>query len=394
MAGSDGKILTLNGGSSSLKFAVHSAGSRAVRGKFDRFGSEAVRFILEDQNGASTSEEIGRVSYRDSVAHLLDWLEEEQELGGIVAVGHRIVHGGPRYRHPERIETAIIEELRQLADFAPEHLPAEIAMIEACRQRLPDVLQVACFDTAFHRDLPPVARLLALPRRLTDAGVERYGFHGLSYTYLLEQLRRLAGEEAANGRLVMAHLGNGASLAAVKGGKSIDTTMGFTPAAGIPMSTRAGDLDPGLVLYLAQREGMDARGFDRMVNHESGLLGVSGSSSDVRDLLAREGQDNRAAVAIALFCYQIRKSIGAFAAAMGGIDTLVFSGGIGENAPIIRERVCADLEFLGISVDSQRNAACTFLISTGAVAVHVIPTDEEAVIVAAVRDILTKERSP
>jgi acetate kinase len=264
-----------------------------------------------------------------------------------------------------------MDALRQLADFAPEHLPAEIAMIEACQQRLPDVLQVACFDTAFHRDLPTVSRLLAIPRKFSDTGVERYGFHGLSYAYLLEELGRVAGPQAASGRVILAHLGNGASLAAVKGGKSVDTTMGFTPAAGIPMSTRAGDLDPGLVLYL-----------------QSGLLGVSGTSSDVRDLLAREDEDSQAAEAIALFCYRIRKTIGAFAAALGGIDTLVFSGGIGENAPVIRARVCEDLEFLGIALDVKRNADGVGLISTGAVAVRVIPTNEEAVVFEAVRHIL------
>lgn len=381
------RILTLNGGSSSLRFAVYDAatGDRVTLGKFDRLKSYGVTLTVE---GEARSTEIGRADHQQAVAHLLDRLDLRYGLATLGAVGHRIVHGGPRYRQSERIDSSMMDALRQLADYAPEHLPAEIDMIEACQQRLPNAVQVACFDTAFHRDLPAVSRLLAIPRKFSEAGVERYGFHGLSYTYLLKELGRVAGPQAANGRVVLAHLGNGASLAAVKDGKSIDTTMGFTPAAGIPMSTRAGDLDPGLVLYLAKREAMDAKAFDQMVNHQSGLLGVSGTSSDVRDLLAREADDDQAAEAIALFCYHIRKTIGAFAAALGGIDTLVFSGGIGENAPVIRERVCEDLGFLGIAVDENRNADGAGLISTGAVAVRVIPTNEEAVVVEAVRHIL------
>ncbi len=381
------RILTLNGGSSSLKFAVHEAatGDRLTRGKFDRLGSDAVTFGVEGEAGAA---EMGRADHKRAVAHLLDWLDQRYGLGTLGAVGHRIVHGGPRYRQAERIDNKMMDALRQLADYAPEHLPAEIDMIEACQERHADLVQVACFDTAFHRDLPTVSRLLAIPRKFSEAGVERYGFHGLSYTYLLEELGRVAGPQAASGRVILAHLGNGASLAAVKDGKSVDTSMGFTPAAGIPMSTRAGDLDPGLVLYLAKREGMDAKAFDHMVNHQSGLLGISGTSSDVRDLLAREDEDSQAAEAIALFCYRIRKTIGAFAAALGGIDTLVFSGGIGENAPVIRERICENLEFLGVALDKGRNAVGAELISTGAVAVRVMPTNEEAVVVEAVRHIL------
>lgn len=387
--GSNAKILTLNGGSSSLKFAVYEAatGARLTRGKLDRLGSYAATFSIEGEQGSRAVGEIGR-THQSGVDHLLAWLDERYRLETLEAVGHRIVHGGPRYRQSERIDSVMMQELRQLADYAPEHLPAEIAMIEACARRLGDLLQVACFDTAFHRGMPTVARLLPIPRRFSDAGVERFGFHGLSYTYLLHQVRQIAGHEAANGRLILAHLGNGVSLAAVKDGRSIDTTMGFTPAAGIPMSTRAGDLDPGLVLYLNRLEGMDAKAFDRMVNHESGLLGVSGTSSDVRDLLAREADDRCAAEAIALFCYRITKAIGAFAAALGGLDTLVFAGGIGENAGVIRERVCENLGFFGIMLDSGLNARNAPLISTGAVAVRVIPTDEEAVVVDAVRQIL------
>jgi acetate kinase len=249
---------------------------------------------------------------------------------------------------------------------------------------------VACFDTAFHHALPRVAQLLPIPRRYEALGVRRYGFHGLSYAFLMEELARQAGAEAAQGRVILAHLGNGASLAAVREGKPVDTSMGFTPAAGVPMSTRSGDLDPGLVWYLARTEEMDAQQFNDMVNSRSGLLGISETSSDMRDLLQREAQDVRAAEAVALFCYQVRKWTGAFAAALGGLDTLVFSGGIGENAPIVRARICAGLEFLGIELDEKRNAANEGVISAaaGRVAVRVIRTDEELTIARSVCRVL------
>jgi acetate kinase len=249
---------------------------------------------------------------------------------------------------------------------------------------------VACFDTAFHHDLPRVARLLPIPRRYEAQGVRRYGFHGLSYAYLMGELARLAGSEAAHGRVILAHLGNGASLAAVRDGKSVDTSMSFTPTAGVPMSTRSGDLDPGLVWYLARTEKMNAQQFNEMVNSRSGLLGVSETSSDMRDLLERETQDVRAADAVALFCYQVKKWIGAYAAVLGGLDTLVFAGGIGENAPIVRARICDGLGFLGIELDEKRNTTNTGVISadTGRVAVRVIHTDEERMIAETVCRVL------
>jgi len=240
--------------------------------------------------------------------------------------------------------------------------------------------------------MPRVAKILPIPRRFTAKGVERFGFHGLSYSFLMEELARLAGSQAAQGRVILAHLGNGSSLAAVRGGKSIDTSMGFTPAAGVPMSTRSRDLDLGLVGYLARTEHMTAEQFDRMANDESGLLGVSETSSDLRDLLARESDDVRAAEAVALFCYQIKKWIGSYAAALGGLDTLVFAGGIGENAPVIRARICEGLGFLGIELDSTRNEASEAMISGGAsrVDVRVIPTDEEVMIAKTVSRVLSQ----
>ena len=252
------------------------------------------------------------------------------------AVGHRVVHGGPNYSEPQKVTAEMVEELHRLSPFDPEHLPLEIELIEAFRQRHPRLPQVACFDTAFHRTMPRVATLLPIPRRYEAQGVRRYGFHGLSYAILMEELARLGDPAAKKGRVILAHLGNGASLAAVRDGKSIDTSMGFTPTAGLVMSTRSGDLDPGLVAYLARTEQMSAAKFQKMVNHESGLLGVSETSSDMRDLLDRETKDVRAAEAVALFCYQAKKWIGSFAAALGGLDTLVFAGGIGENAPPVR----------------------------------------------------------
>ena len=297
---------------------------------------------------------------------------------------------GPRYHEPQRITPEMIRELHQLKPFDPQHLPEEILLTEAFHGRFPDLPQIACFDTAFHHDMPCVAQLLPIPRRFEAKGVRRYGFHGLSYAFLMEELARTAGSDAARGKIVLAHLGNGASLAAVRDGKPVDTSMGFTPTAGVPMSTRSGDLDPGLVWYLAQTERMDAKQFNEMVNFHSGLLGVSETSSDMRDLLEHEAQDVRAAEAVALFCYQAKKWIGAFTAALGGLDTLVFSGGIGENAPEIRSRVCDGLQFLGIQVEAKQNKAGAAIISAGEsrVAVRVIRTDEELMIAKTVCRVL------
>jgi acetate kinase len=302
------------------------------------------------------------------------------------AVGHRVVHGGPHYREPQIVDSAMLTELRRIRSFDPEHLPAEIALMEVFAEKFPGTPQVACFDTAFHRDMPRVAKLLPIPRRYAAKGLERYGFHGLSYTYLMQELERVAGARAAKGRVILAHLGNGASMAAVRDGKSLDTTMAFTPAAGLVMSTRSGDLDPGIVTFLARSEGMTPAQFDHMVNRESGLLGVSETSPDMRDLLARESKDVRAAEAVTLFCYQAKKWIGAYAAALGGLDTLVFAGGIGEHAAPVRARICEGLEFLGIELDASRNTAHADVISTtnSHAEVRVIRTDEELMIARSV----------
>jgi acetate kinase len=273
-------------------------------------------------------------------------------------------------------------------------MPREIELIKAIRLRHPKLPQVACFDTAFHRSMPRVARILPIPRRFDAEGVQRYGFHGLSYAFLMEELVRLRDPAAAKGRVILAHLGNGASMAAVRDGKSIDTSMGFTPTAGLVMSSRSGDLDPGLAAYLARTEKMSTSQFFEMVNHRSGLLGVSEISSDMRDLLAKAGKDVRAAEAVALFCYQAKKWIGSFAAALGGVDTLVFAAGIGENCPDIRARICDGLGFLGLKLSQPRNAKSTAVISApgSRVTVRVIRTDEELMIARSVSRLLLRPR--
>jgi acetate kinase len=311
----------------------------------------------------------------------MDWLDHYPAFADVTAVGHRVVHG-MAHSEPERVTPELLGELRRMTPFDPEHLPREIELIEAMQRRFPAVPQIACFDTAFHHNMPRVATQMAIPRYLEEKGVRRYGFHGLSYTYLLEELARLGDPAAARGRVILAHLGNGASLAAIQGGRCIDTSMGFTPASGLVMSTRSGDLDPGLAAYLAMSEAMDARRFQTMVNHESGMLGIAQTSGDVRDLLAAEAGDARAAEALALFCYQAKKWIGSFTAALGGLDTLVFAGGIGENAPLIRSRICAGLDCFGLKLDDALNSQSAALISTESsrVMVRVIPTDEEIMI--------------
>jgi acetate kinase len=364
---------------------------RILEGGIERIGLPDASLRVKGQNQADNfSRLVSAPDHTAAVGALMDWIEERGGSDALTAVGHRVVHGGPKYSQPQRINAEMVDELHRLSPFDPEHLPEEILLTEAFHRRFPDLPQVACFDTGFHHDLPRVAQLLPIPRRYEAQGVRRYGFHGLSYAFLIGELARLAGTEAAQGRVILAHLGNGASLAAVSEGKSVDTSMSFTPTAGVPMSTRSGDLDPGLIWYLARTEKMSAKQFNEMVNFKSGLLGVSETSSDMRDLLDCEKRDVRAAEAVALFCYQVKKWIGSFAAALGGLDTLVFAGGIGENAAPIRERICDGLEFLGIELDEKRNVANAGVISseTSRIPVRVIRTDEEWVIASMVCRVL------
>ena len=389
------RILTVNGGSSSIKFALFEAGDslrRTLEGGIERIGLAQAMFVVKGSDKAENfTRSVTAANHTEAVGLMMDWLEERIQRGELAAVGHRVVHGGPKYSDPQRITPTMVKELHQLQPFDPEHLPEEILLTEAFYRRFPDLVQVACFDTAFHHDLPRVAQLFPIPRRYEGLGVRRYGFHGLSYAFLMVELARIAGPQAARGRVVLAHLGNGASLAAVYEGKSVDTSMGLTPTGGIPMSTRSGDLDPGLVWYLERTEKINAKKFNEMVNFQSGLLGISETSSDMHDLLERETTDVRAAEAVALFCYQVKKWIGAFAAALGGLDTLVFAGGIGENAPKIRSRVCEGLGFLGIELEEKRNSENAGLISAdeSRVAVRVMHTDEEWMIAKTVCRVLS-----
>ncbi len=388
-------VLTLNGGSSSIKFAVYQAGEaleRRLEGKVERIGLSGTTLqfndILQGEAGRSRMES---ADYPSVVVFLLDWLEQRVGFAHIRAVGHRVVHG-MQHSAPELISPPLLDDLHRICPYDPEHLPGEIELIEQIQQRYPLLPQVACFDTAFHHTLPRVARLLPVPPRFGDMGLRRYGFHGLSYTYLMHELTRIGGAQAAQGRVILAHLGNGASLAAVLDGKSIDTSMGFTPAGGLVMGTRPGDLDPGAAWFMMQSEQLNAEQFNRLINHQSGLLGVSQISSDMRDLLACEATDARAAEAVELFCYQVKKWIGAYAAALNGLDTLVFAGGIGENAPSIRARICDGLAFLGVELDETSNTANAGLISTtsGRVAVRVMHADEEFMIARSVSELLQR----
>jgi acetate kinase len=378
----ESRVLTINGGSSSIKFALFTADEspqRLLAGTVERVGLPG-----------------GPPDYEHAVARMFDQFDERFGLASVAAVGHRIVHGGPHYSQPETITQEVLDELRRLIPIDPLHLPGEIELIEALRRRLPDLPQIACFDTAFHHDMPRVAQMLPLPRRYDAAGIRRYGFHGLSYAYLMEELARIGGPGAAQGRIVLAHLGAGASMAAVRGGQCLDTTMGFTPTAGLVMASRTGDLDPGLLVYLIRNERMNADQLEDLVNRRSGLAGVSEGNPDMRDLLARQATDPRAAEAVALFCYHARKWIGAMTAALGGLDTLVFAGGIGENASEVRSRICADLGFLGVHLDEARNAANAPLISADGsrAVVRVIRTDEESMIARTVVRLLGSRLVP
>ena len=386
-------ILTINGGSSSIKFALYKVGkplARGLSGKIDRIGLGGTNLTFHDADGKpQASRQLAAADHKSAANALIDWLEKEIDFVSISAIGHRVVHG-MKHTEPEIVSQELLDELHRIAPYDPDHLPREIELIETFRQRHPKLPQVACFDTAFHQTMPRVAKLLPIPRRFDAKGIQRYGFHGLSYAYLMEELARVGDPAATKGRVILAHLGNGASLAAVRDGKSMDTSMGFTPTAGLVMSARSGDLDPGLAPYLARTEQMTTGQFYKMVNHESGLLGVSETSSDMRDLLDHEKKDARAAEAVTLFCYQAKKWIGAYAAALGGLDTLVFAGGIGENAPVVRARICEGLNFLGIELDKPRNAKTASVISRNSsrVTIRVIRTDEELMIARSVGRVL------
>ena len=386
------RILTVNGGSSSIKFAVFTGGEKPERllaGQVERIGEPGTVLRAGEFNVAITASD-----HCDAAQKLINWLGEWNRDGQFTAVGHRVVHGGLRRGQHQVVTPELLTELRLLQPLDMTHLPREIALIEAFQARFPAATHVACFDTVFHHNLPRVAQLLPIPRRYFQMGVRRLGFHGLSYAYLMQELRRIAGA-AAMGRIILAHLGSGASLAAVHNGRPVDTSMAFTPAAGLMMGTRPGDLDPGLLIYLMRTEKSTAEQMDTFVSHDCGLAGVSETTSDVRELTARRANDERAADALDLFCYQAKKWIGAYAAALGGLETLVFSGGIGEHSPEVRAGICDGLEFLGIRLDPDLNAKAAPVISVAGshVTVRIIPTDEESVVAGIALDFVAQLQS-
>lgn len=392
----DPRVLTINSGSSSLRFALFRTGETEqleARGYIDRIGIGDGRFRLTGTAGeARLDRPVAVPDHRAALETLLEWLRGTEEVS---AVGHRVVHGGPNHRTPQPVTSELLATLRKLIPLAPEHLPHQVMIMETLAESFPAFPQVACFDTAFHRGMPEVAQVYALPRDPRWEGVVRYGFHGLSCEYLMEELRLQAGEKVAAGRVIIAHLGNGASMTAVHNGQSMDTTMGLTPTGGLVMSTRAGDLDPSVVLYLISVGQLSAAEAHHLLNHQSGLLALSDLTSDMKDLEERESHDPRAALAVAVFCYQARKFLGALAAALGGVNDVIFAGGIGENSPAVRGRVCEGLRFAGLRLDPARNEAGAPVISQddSPVTVRVMKTNEELMIARHVDRLVHAERS-
>jgi acetate kinase len=383
-------LLTLNAGSSSIKFALFARAPNGgaipakpeLVGQYDGIGAaQGAHLKAKDAQGHVLDDTdlilAGEHPHRAALDHLVHWLQDHESGWKIVGIGHRVVHGAQEYSHPTLLDDATVDKLKKFIPLAPLHQPHNLAGIEAMRAALPGVPQVACFDTAFHRSQPAIAQLFALPRRITAQGVRRYGFHGLSYEYIADVLPQHLDENRANGRVIVAHLGNGASMCGMVGRKSQVTTMGFTAVEGLMMGTRTGALDPGVLLYLMEYDGMDIKKLTNMLYKESGLLGVSGISQDMRELLASDKPEAKEAVD--LFCYRIVREIGSLAAAIGGLDAIVFTGGIGERAATVRAAVCQQLGWLGLEFDATANAADAERISTAAspVAALVLPTNEE-----------------
>src|SRR6202167_2143085 len=397
MASQRHRILTMNRGSATLKSTLYEIGVRKealLSISVAYGGTTSARLKITDADRATLLD--SSVRGRDSNAALeaiFAWLDKHQYLSGLQAAGHRLVHGGARYTEPQRVTPKFLSALKKLVPLDPDHLPAAIKGIRFVAKQFPKLAQVACFDTAFHSPLPTVAKMYALPRRFYDGGIRRYGFHGLSFEYIVGELRKLDAKLAA-GRVIVAHLGSGASMVALQDGKSVDPSMGFTPLEGLVMSARSGDVDPGLLLYLLAEKKMSAKDAGTLLNKRSGLLGVSGSTGDMRELMEKAAREPHAAEAIDLFCYRAKKYIGAYAAALGGLDALIFTGGIGERAPAIREKICSGLEFLGIRLDAAQNAANAQVISTTAsrVNIRVIQTNEDLMMSKHVLSVLGKSK--
>lgn len=385
-------ILTINTGSSSVKAALFAEAGGELRRELsftvERIGRPGSKRSVAAPGDEAAAEAVEIPDFAAALGWVLDQLADRGRLESLAAAGHRVVHGGARHIEPERVSPGLLDDLRALIPIDPEHLPQAIAAIEAVAKRLPNLPQIACFDTAFHNDMPAVAKMLPLPRWLEEQGVRRFGFHGLSCESIMAQVRAI-DSEAAKGRLVIAHLGAGASLTAVKSGVGIETTMGFTPTGGIMMATRPGDLDPGLLLYLLQVAQLPPERINRLLNAESGLLGVSGTSADLRDLQAAEATDERAAEAISLFCHIAAKHLGGLIASLGGLDQLIFTGGIGQHAPAVRRRICESFAFIGLRLDSDANEASRGIISADEsnVVVRAMATDEELAVARHVREL-------
>ncbi|MGE5099306.1 MAG: acetate/propionate family kinase [Deltaproteobacteria bacterium] len=388
------RILTINAGSSSLKAALYDMDRTervTLACQVERIGQSGSQMRIVDGGRVTLLDRTADLDSHESAARaFLEWLQHQQAEVAPSAVGHRLVHGGSTHRAPHILTPDVMDDLQELVPLDPDHLPQALAVIRVATEAYPAIPQVACFDTSFHRSMSRVAQMYPLPPRFGDAGVIRYGFHGLSCEFIVQALRAIDAREA-QGRIIIAHLGNGASLTAVREGVSVDTTMGFTPTGGIMMGTRSGDLDPGVLLHLLEAQGMQGTALNRLVNHEAGLLGVSGLSGDMRDLLGKESSDPRAADAVTLFCYLARKSVGALVAALGGVDTLIFTAGIGEHSAPIRERICEGLEFLGFELDAERNARHAPIVSRDGsrVVVRVMKTDEDLMIARHVRHLLS-----
>jgi acetate kinase len=382
----DNFALVLNAGSSSLKFCVYRKPEAEnwrleSRGQIEGIGTKA-RLTVKNAEGATTTDQKVDETVRDgrqALNAVADLLRSNYSGARLLGVGHRVVHGGPRHAQPVIVNAQVLAELRQLIPLAPLHQPYNLAAIEAVADRLPDVPQVACFDTAFHRGQPAVAELVALPRDICKSGIQRYGFHGLSYEYIASVLPQVA-PEIARGRVIVAHLGSGASLCAMKDGKSIDSTLGFTALDGLCMGTRPGSVDPGVILYLFQGLNMSPKQVEEILYKKSGLLGISGISNDMRDLLS--SQEPPARLAVDYFVYRVSKEIGALTAVLGGVDGLVFTAGIGENSAEVRRRICESAAWLGIELDAEANARRDARISRPGtkVSAWVIPTNEELMI--------------
>jgi acetate kinase len=362
-----------------------------LSGKLTGLGLPTAKLrVTNSIHAEESSVDIKADNYQQAVEVLIEWVYKNIDISSVKAIGHRIVHGGHQYKNPQWVTKQLLNDLSAITSLDPQHLPGEIQLIEAFDLHFPQLQQMVCFDTEFHQNLPTVAKLLPIPRQYYEKGIYRYGFHGLSYRYLMQVLQQHNAEKANQDRIILAHLGNGASMTAVTNGQSIDTTMAMTPSAGLVMGTRSGELDPGLFGVLNRSESMTGEQFETMINQQSGLLGISTTTSDMQQLLEKRSDDTNAEEAIDVFCYQACKQIGAYAAALGGLDTLVFSGGIGENVAEIRTQICRQLAFIGIELDNELNQQNALRISTSqsSVIVWVIPTNEELMIAQSMCDLL------